>query len=262
MAENSPSNMPDLTAMLRRDSGQPSSSVNPVYDHGVINFLSNRREAKADFMRISHTINVARLQAYMRERWRLPKPGIILHVTGSAQGLYLPPKYVKPITDGVVHVCEKANAWVLTGGFDAGVMALVGSAMSRWKHRCERAPLIGIAPWRAVANKEVLERAGGGKVEYVAEKRNDDESAALEANHTEFLLVDNPTTDKVWGGEIEVLAALQKELMRVHDAPTVMLVVQGGDNSLETLLRAGQLCSDFLLPLFHLVDTLLHGSQL
>ena len=159
------------SGMAPRD-GKPSSTVNQSGSWRDKLPLQPRGQGRVHARLAQH--RVPRL-AYMKERWRLPKPGIILHVTGSALGFDLPPKHIKPITDGVVDVCEKAGAWVITGGLDAGVMALVGSAMSRWKHRCESAPLIGIAPWRAVTNKGVLENASGRKVEYFAEKRNDDE---------------------------------------------------------------------------------------
>lgn len=216
---------------------ESNPTANPILDYGVCNFVTSRREAKADFLRVAHGINVGRLQAFMCKQWRLPNPGIIVQVTGSAQGFDLPAKLVKPITDGITSVASVAEAWVVTGGLDAGVMALVGSAVARWKHKCEKAPLLGVASWRAVSNNEKLVAACGGKIEYAAEKRNDRVSAGLEPNHTNFLLVDNPHGNS-FGGELAVLEKLQAELKRAYGAPTVLVVIQGGEGTLETLVRS------------------------
>ena len=54
-----------------------------------------------------------------------------------------------------------ADAWILTGGTDTGVMALVGQAMSDPRHMADEASaaparLIGIAPWGVVRHRKRL----------------------------------------------------------------------------------------------------------
>ena len=86
----------------------------PVRDYGVINFVRNRREAKADFMRVSADINVKHLVKFMTRQWRLNPPGIIVQVTGSAQGFDLPAKFVPPITEGIVYAASPSPASRMT----------------------------------------------------------------------------------------------------------------------------------------------------
>ena len=58
--------------------------ASPIIDYGVINFVRNRREAKADFLRVGHTVPVHHLLRFLTKQWKLPDPGIIVQVTGSA----------------------------------------------------------------------------------------------------------------------------------------------------------------------------------
>ncbi|KOO31412.1 transient receptor potential cation channel subfamily m member 2 [Chrysochromulina tobinii] len=217
---------------------------NPIRDYGMISFASSKK-SKANFVRVSSGINVHKMQKYIVKHWKLCEPGIVVQVTGSAQGFDLPAKLIKPITEGIVEVAGTAKAWVITGGLDAGVMSLVGTALARWRHKCENVPVIGIASWRAVTEKERLENACGNKVQYWASKPNDKETASLEPNHTGFLLVDNPTTKSNFGGELTMLHALLAELKLDYGAPTVLVVIQGGKGTLQTVmgaLRSGIVC--------------------
>ena len=50
------------------------SSMNAPTDYGVINFIRNRREAKADFLRVPDNILVPKLLKLMVRQWRLAKP--------------------------------------------------------------------------------------------------------------------------------------------------------------------------------------------
>ena len=258
----------------------PQRRTGAPIDYGVANFIHHRRTAKADFLRVPSDVDARHLLRFMQNSWRLPRPGILLQITGSAQGFDLPNAMVPPITQGVVHAAMTANAWIVTGGLDSGVMALVGSAVARHKHKC-KGPLLGVAPWRAVRSRDHLEHACGGKVMPAARHRqalpgpqprrsgqrlrvaplpvtsrftepvsptpqvyysstepNTKDSAALEPNHSHFLLVDSGQGGRVWGAEFDALERLQMELFTSYACPKVLLVVQGGYGSLEQLLTA------------------------
>jgi len=213
----------------------------PIRDYGVINFVRNRREAKADFLRVQDGAKVNHLLRFLTKQWRLPDPGIIVQITGSAQNFDLPPNLVTPITEGIVAAASVAEAWVITGGFDAGVMSLIGSSVARWRHKCDKTPLLGVGAWRGVQNNHLLENACGNRVNYYSAGRNTRRAAGLEPNHTHFLLVDPPSSkpeDPSFGTEQQLLEELQRELRRVYGAPTVLLVIQGGPGTLDTMLRA------------------------
>ena len=82
-----------------------------------------------------------------------------------------------------------------------------------------------------MSNNDKLTYACGGKVEYWADKANDTESAGLEPNHTQFLLVDKGDSTSFgpsnFGAEQDVLEKIQLHLNKVYNAPTVLVVIQG-----------------------------------
>ena len=156
-------------------------------------------------------------------------------MTGSAQGFDLPSKFVQPITEGIVYAASVADAWIMTGGMDAGVMSLIGSSIARYRHKCDNTPVIGIGSWRGVQNNHMLENACGQRVSYYSQGANTPQAAGLEPNHTQFLLVDKEEGG-VFGAELDILEKLQHQLKN-YSAPTVLLVIQGGPGTLDTMLR-------------------------
>ena len=216
---------PERSAYKERDAAYRTGA--PI-DWGVVDFIRHRRSARSDFLRIPDTADQRHLLRFLRLQWRLPEPGILLHITGSAQGFDLPSKLVLPVTEGVVHASMTARAWIITGGMDSGVMSLIGNAIARQKHKC-KGPLLGVAPWRGVQERERLEGAKGGKAQYAASEANNRKSAGLEPNHTHFLLVDQKPQgedDSPWGGEMNMLERLNHELFSAFACPMVLVVVQ------------------------------------
>ena len=71
------------------------------------------------------------------------------------------------------------------------------------------------------------------KIPYRKDKKNSSASAALDFNHSHFILINN-TENKGWGSEIEMRASIEKRLSEKLAVPNVLLVVQGGRNTLTT----------------------------
>ena len=139
--------------------------ASPIIDYGVINFVRNRREAKGGkptFWRVGHTVPVHHLLRFLTKQWKLPDPGIIVQVTGSAQGFDLPPNLVTPITEGIGEAASVAEAWIITALRCRRDVAR-RPAVARWKHKCDNTPLLGVGSWRGVQNKEMLENACGNR---------------------------------------------------------------------------------------------------
>jgi hypothetical protein len=62
----------------------------------------------------------------------------------------------------------------------------------------------------------------------------------LDANHTHFILVDDSSIGK-YGAEIEIRADLEKTLRNCKELekiPTILIVVQGGTKTLETIMKS------------------------
>ena len=76
--------------------------------------------------------------------WSLTTPSVILDFTGTAQGIFAPRPILKErFSNALLGVAESTNAWLVTGGTNTGVMALVGEAIAERKQ--VKTPAIGIA---------------------------------------------------------------------------------------------------------------------
>ena len=185
--------------------------------------------------------------------WRIEKPSLLLSVTGSAQGLDIEVRLEHLLMDGLNSAARSTRAWVTTGATDSGVMALVGRALqsrnasdqteqseaSAW-----RTPLIGIAQLNKITDHEQL--AGAVPDEgldppmllYNKSRRNSAESAALDTNHSHFVLIDTSEADNDWYHEVDMRGRIEQRLTDKLALPRVEIVVQGGVGTLLTVLHA------------------------
>ena len=83
----------------------------------------------------------------LTEGWKLKKPSVLLSVTGSAADFDLEPRLKDLLKQGLAMSATCADAWMLTGGINVGVMALVGQVLSDPKYITEEPqsalPIIG-----------------------------------------------------------------------------------------------------------------------
>jgi SLOG in TRPM, prokaryote len=107
--------------------------------------------------------------------------------------------------EALVPVAQAANAVLVDGGTDSGVMRLLGQARAR---RGATFPLVGVAAAATVALS--------------GDRSPHPDAAPLEPNHTQFLLV--PGQD--WGDESPWLASVATALAGANPSATV--VVNGG----------------------------------
>ena len=117
-------------------------------DFGTLSYLSGARTAR--FLRISDTTSIQLLSHFLEKFWRLPRPDVVLSVTGSAASLQLTATLQRVFDRGLATAAAMTNAWIFTGGTDSGVMKLVGEALHKYGLDV---PLVGIAPWGAVSGR-------------------------------------------------------------------------------------------------------------
>ncbi len=111
-----------------------------------------------------------------------------------------------PLMQQAGEAVSAAGAMVIDGGTDAGVMALMGSALARAHETVEH---IGVLP---------------AKAQSVSGRRAED---MLEPHHTCFVLVESDR----WGGETALMYRLAELLS--HKAPSVAVLVNGGQIALD-----------------------------
>jgi transient receptor potential cation channel subfamily M protein 2 len=178
---------------------------------------------------------------YSKNGWGLEMPKLILSVTGGAQNFRVHSRLKKAFKNGLMRAAISTNAWVITGGTNAGVMKLVGEAVAEESHK-HSLTLIGVATWGKVLNRNLLKNESDAIPEVTS----------LDQNHTHFLLVDDGSEEQ-YGKEITFRAMLEQEIIlgkclehykgneHVADGnfiPMVLIVVNGGPKTLETVIKS------------------------
>ena len=223
--------------------------------YGKITFNRDLERQKqhedASFACMDDTTDPEQVKVLMTECWRLKTPSVIISVTGSAQEMNLDPGLELLFKQGIARAARATNAWIFTGGFDIGVMQLVASALADAK--CGT-PCIGVCPFHMVTDKERFfdptrdanTTQHRRSVHYVKRRANSYQSAALDGSHTHFLLVDAGKDEKGelkrWGSEIKLRTLVEEKLCETFRVPQVLLVVQGGKGTFNTVkeqLQAG-----------------------
>ncbi len=120
-------------------------------------------------------------------------------------------------------------------------MHLVGQAMyDAGLHG--RVPLVGITAHGAVNGREAFEGVRYGRATYADPAKASFNGAPISPHHSHFLFIDSgKENSKAWGSEIKVRAAIEKHLTMARAVPMVLLVVQGGPGTLQTVLEAAKL---------------------
>ena len=107
----------------------------------------------ASWIAVAPSVSARRLVKFMDYYWELPKPEVLVTITGGAQDFALAPDLHMAFDRGIVNVGQSAMAWFFTSGSDTGVMKHVGYAMRR--NDLDR-PLIGIFPFGVTKGREML----------------------------------------------------------------------------------------------------------
>ena len=233
---------------------------------GAVRF-SGSKYAPSKWAAVSVHSKVGDAYQMIQDAWNLTRPPVIISVTGSALDTNLKPKDMVIFRRGLRNAARATNAWIVTGGTNQGVMKLVGSMVhdSDDSRRTNDIVCIGIVPFGCVYKHEAMRVAPKGKV-FAYEDLDPDkpareagrfgkasiptskDRAALNPNHTHFLMVDDGK-DGAWGGEIDFRTALENHICTYHDAkaalsdtddtlptPMVLIVVGGGIGTLNTII--------------------------
>ena len=156
------------------------------------------------------------------------------------------------LTRGLTTATGLTDAWLLTGGLDAGMARVIGEHVARNQHTFS-APLIGCVGWHSIAGREQLESstahsiahsAKGPKRVYSSEAPSERNTAVLEPNHTHFLFVES-TRPPAQGANPWTSHSAYADSFVAHAAerfgcPSVVLLVQGSDAAIATVLDAAE----------------------
>lgn len=82
-------------------------------DFGSVSFLSGSRTAR--FIRVSDSTSIGSLSHFLEKFWRLPRPDVLISVTGSAATLQLTTTLQRVFDRGLATAAAMTNAWIFTG---------------------------------------------------------------------------------------------------------------------------------------------------
>ena len=134
------------------------------------------------------------------------------------------------INMGLAKAVTITDAWLVTGGVDAGVMRLLGGGLRKYG---AHAPCVGILPWGRLDNavRDKLKSAHTQKKIMPVAPADFAHQVALEPHHSHFVLVNDPAEPKegeeAWGREIPLRLALEERLQRHWKVPRLLMAVQG-----------------------------------
>ncbi|CAF2711036.1 unnamed protein product [Rotaria sp. Silwood2] len=235
-----------------------------VKSHGKITF-SDYKSHQADFIRIPNDAPVMQVQELLNRHWCGGRPSLVISITGGAKEYNMKPRLLRAFRRGLLKVARTTGAWIITGGMNTGIMKLVGEIVQINPDRSRPIPLIGIATWGCVSGREDLE-VNGVSVPYTKTRSNNTRGEApLEPNHTQFIFIDDESVKK-YGREIAFRAKLEQAIsggffssktttnsvnqyaslcttssLRPENSapvPVVLLVVEGGPNTVRTVKEA------------------------
>jgi hypothetical protein len=209
---------------------------------GTVEFGASVMAEPSRFLACADSTSPNLIAKFLTKQWQLKPPEVLITVIGGAQDFALPLEIVEAFSDGLASAATSSNAWVLTGGTDAGVMKMVGTAMQ--SHHT-KVPLIGIPAWGTTNHNAQLASCHGGRVTYDWEAPSIN-GAPLNPAHSHLILVDSGVAGKhAWGTEIPFRSALEDYLAEVKRVPLVQLVVQGGPGTMRTvasIASKGRVC--------------------
>ncbi|CAF3786458.1 unnamed protein product [Rotaria sp. Silwood1] len=230
--------------------------------HGTITFMDNKSN-RAEFIRIASEASVENVKELINKEWCLKRPSLAISVTGGAKNYNMKPKLLRAFRRGLLKVASTTGAWIITGGMNAGIMKLVGEIVDMNPSHSRPIHLIGIATWGCVAGRDKL-KVRGETVVYTKPITEEKGTTPLEPNHTKFIFVDDESEGK-YGGEIKFRSRLEQVISgdffgarsragsgiefqtlttpslhpeRSDPVPVVLLVVEGGPNTVRTVYEA------------------------
>ncbi|CAF4614262.1 unnamed protein product [Rotaria sp. Silwood1] len=227
--------------------------------------VSDNKSHQADFIRIPHNAPVMQVHEFLNRHWSEGHPSLVISITGGAKEYNMKPRLLRAFRRGLLKVARTTGAWIITGGMNTGIMKLVGEIVQINPDRSRPIPLIGIATWGCVSGRDDLDPIRGSSVSYTKPRSNTKGEAPLEPNHTKFIFVDDGSNNK-YGREIAFRAKLEHAISggffssktttnsssqnaslcatqsfrseNSEPVPVVLLVVEGGPNTVRTVKEA------------------------
>ncbi|KAH3733292.1 hypothetical protein DPMN_039717 [Dreissena polymorpha] len=167
----SPDNIPQLE--WSRDEAFSKKVTNAFGEIDFVNVEHVGGKKPAKYIRLSVDNSVDDLFEMMKTHWNIMEPqapNLVISVVGGAKNFKLDGRNRTTFANGLIKTVQATSAWLITSGFNMGVMKAVGQAVAQgqsfvWTEdrMTPRLRCIGIAPWGYVRDRKCLEETEEGK---------------------------------------------------------------------------------------------------
>ncbi|CAF1177771.1 unnamed protein product [Rotaria sp. Silwood1] len=217
-------------------------NFNPI--HGT---LSNG----ALFVRLALDTSETKVEKLLINIWKIPKPRLIMSIIGGQKYFTLSDRLETNFINGIIHVALKSDAWLMTNGYNVGIVQLVGQAINKVKLTNPKKKLtaIGVCKWGSVQDVEEITDSENKKKQKKNDTSNTNDNEEkihkresgqrdLEMNHSHYLMLDD---GRLRYYDIEdyrtrlcvQLAKLRHEIN--FSTPVVTIVVEGGRETIKNV---------------------------
>jgi hypothetical protein len=225
-------------------------------DHGWTDFTFKRRDksCKSKFIRVDASDGFGTMREMANRINHLLKessdgrPSLLFSVTGTAaKELVFRDNLFNRFSNELMRAATSCDAWIFTGGTEAGIMQTIGKMQSAWGYpiKC----CLAIAPWGCIKNRETLMSdeplAAEPGLEYDNKTVSEGvQGTFLDPNHSHYVLFDNGMTIekdglKAYGGEHLFSNALEASVTEDgSQVPGIQIVYGGGKCTINTMLGA------------------------
>ncbi|CAF4980058.1 unnamed protein product, partial [Rotaria sp. Silwood1] len=116
-----------------------------------------RLENNALFVRLDIETKLDTIENLLFKFWKIPKPTLIMSIIGGTKNFSLTDRLELKFLNSIINICIKSKVWMITNGFDTGIVQLVGRAIKKAQlKQSDKVIAIGICKWGSIKDVKAL----------------------------------------------------------------------------------------------------------
>ncbi|KAM7533555.1 hypothetical protein Aperf_G00000125567 [Anoplocephala perfoliata] len=147
----------------------------------------------SQYIRLTESTTMEKLEALLFELWQMPKPGLVLSFYGTDP---FSPSLQKLLQKSLGRITGQTRTWILTDGREKCTGDVVSKAVKAYAeaYGMQQLQVIGLVPWRRLYNSQVLQcndYLGREQMEFPKKPPGHDTRVQLAENHTHYIFIDS-----------------------------------------------------------------------
>ncbi|CAF3327060.1 unnamed protein product [Rotaria sp. Silwood1] len=174
----------------------------------------------ASYVRLDIETQLTTVTKLLFEVWKIPEPKLIMSIIGGAKYFKLNDRLESNVIKGIMNVACKSNVWMITTGYNVGIVQLLGQAIGKvkLKYPNQKITAIGIGKWGSIKDVQKLTGKNGKKPQKgkIPIEHSDNEEAPDKLRKGE-----TPVVTIVVDGGSDTMANIYYDLK--HNIPVVII---------------------------------------